>query len=228
MKKILTIILSLVLLCSVLPAENAEATSINKQAGKAYAEIIKKHMEVFYDGKRYDDINDLFVYGPDGGYDFANNDVTYRITDLNKDGTPELYIGLSGGIYSVYTFSDGKAVKRKDWQGDRAGTGILCKNGIIKTEFWGSAWTGGMEFYKITKDQTVKNILTLFYDTENDGSYTQVKNGETIEITEAEYDEICKKYDKPIKTTFYKADSKALKNIKQGKFSYKGQKSWKD
>lgn len=257
MKKIVTIILSLVLLCSITPCQNTEAASdINRQAGKAYAEIIKKHMEVnkiarehpgaftvdekedghigsyvnsdiHYNGKLFEDINYIFVYGTDGGYDFSNKRVSYKITDTNKDGVPELYIGLSGWVYSAYTFRNGKAVKQIDWQGDRAGTGILCKNGIIKTES-GISSAGEADFYKITKNQTVKIVLSLNYDTQySQPYYTQRQNGKTMKIDEAEYNRLYAKYDKPIKTTFYKADSKALKNIKQGKFSFKGQKSWK-
>lgn len=256
MKKIVTTILSLVLLCSITPCQITEAaSSINKQAGKAYAEIIKKHMEVNkiarehpgaftveeretghigsyvnsdirYNGKLYKDINYIFVYGTDGGYNFSSKRVSYKITDTNKDGVPELYIGLSGWVYSAYTFRNGKAVKQIDWQGDRAGTGILCKNGIIKTESSGGSSMGGVDFYKVTKNQKIETMLSLYYGV-NDTPYTQIKNGKTTKISEVEYNRLCNKYDKPAKTTFYKADSKALKNIKQGKFSYKGQKSWK-
>ena len=110
MKKLLSLIISAVLIFSVFPNMNVEAANTNKEAGKAYADIIQNYLtaaELGADAEVSDKINPEFL----GGLYYSSGTM-YRIMDYNNDGVPELFVGLkssgfdSGTIYDVYTPSD--------------------------------------------------------------------------------------------------------------------------
>lgn len=222
---ILAFIFLLMFVYIIATPRSLEAASINKRAGKAYAKIIQKYMDTYkiaqnkafeydadynyyYKGKSYSDINSEFIYAAYPPYG-EGEDVIYRIMDWNKDGTPDLFVGLSHGtIYDVYTFNKGKAVRLMKDIGYRTGTCILCEDGIIADFSSGSASAGQEIFHRISENKQLIDIVTLSSD-------------------ETEYDQIHRQYYKPIRVKFYKADSKAVRKIKNGTFSYKNQKTYK-
>lgn len=234
MKKLILLILSAVLIFSGIPCMDVEAADINKQAGKAYADIIQNYLEVFESIKNDPDNADWGnsninpEFGGASHYSW-NEAAIYRIMDYNSDGIPELFIGLdSGTIYDVYTFYNGKAVQLMEDIGYRAGTCILCKNGIIKDMWSGSAFNSGVKFHKLKKNK-LSTVIELEYDsfsTTKPTIYTKKVNGKTTNINQNQYKRLYKKYDKPIEVTFYKVNSKAIRNIRKGTFTYKNQKKW--
>lgn len=243
MKKLLTAILALILMFSVIPGGNIEAaSSINKQAGKVYADILERYIEVYkakqnnYEyysiSKSSDD--DLAVgYASEIG-DFnivsefmmeaQTGGLIYRIMDWNKDGTPELFIANpKGKIYAAFTYNQGNAVYlMSSFQTTNC---VLCKDGIIGRWVEGGAG-GNVWIDKISKNK-LKHVVELGSYYEGKMFYTQTKNGKTTNISETKYTKLSKKYCKPLKVKFYKADNKAVKNIRNGKFAYSNQKSWK-
>lgn len=238
MKKIITIVLSAILMVLIFPCGNVEAESIKKQAGKSYAKIIQSYLKVYNLAKEnsYDYADDNVVnleFVEAVGY---SKGVIYRISDYNKDGTPELFIGLrttnsSGMIYDVYTFDKGKAVQIMNGIGYRGGTCIFCKDNIIKDMWSDSAVRSGVIFHKMPRNmKKLTDVISLEYSVVYDTGEvicTKNVNGKITKISESEYNKSYKKYDKPVKMTFYKADSKALKTIKKGVFTYYNQKKWK-
>ncbi len=235
MKKLIALMLSVVFIFSIIPAGNAHAADINQQAGQAYADIVQEYLNTFETVKNNPDydwekspVNTEFIIASQ--YD-VNQHTIYRIMDYNNDGIPELFIGLSGGtIYDVYTFDKGKAVQLMINIGYRAGTCILCKNGIIKDMWSGSAFENGVKFHKLQKNKNkLTTIMELTYDSSSatgDVICTKKVNGRKAKISTKQYTRLYKKYDKPVSETFYKADSKAVTSIRQGSFTYPDQKKW--
>lgn len=246
-KKLLATLLTFLLIFSIIPYENVEAASINKEAGAAYAKVIDRYLEVYKavkKGYQYYDISlssddtlvDGYYYDMPGDiynvvHEFmtmaAKSDtIVYRIFDFNKDGTPELFLANSKGkIYQAFTYKNGKAVFL---MGAFFGNNkcVLCKNGIIERQIEGGAG-GNVWIDKISKNKELESVVSLgTYHDGNKMHYTQNKNGNVIELSKTKYNNLIKKYCKPIKLKFYKADNKAVKNIKNGKFTYKNQKSW--
>ncbi len=216
----------------------AQTEDVHTQAGKAYAKIIKRYLDAYelaqkdaYDFDKIEDdgINLEFVSAAR-----SSKEMVYRVMDYNQDSTPELFLGLrmqesSGFIYDVYTFDAGKAVQLMEGIGYRAGTCSFCKNNIINDSWSNSAAKGGVTFHKMPKDKKeLIDFVVLIHDYESGaGVFTKKVNGRVKTIDQAEYDRIYNKYDKPVKITFYKADQKAIKKMKNGKFAYSGQKKWR-
>lgn len=246
MKKITVAVLTFMLLFSVIPCENVEAANVNKEAGMAYAKIIARYLQVhraakkgykyfdislssdytLVDGYYYDRVGDIYNVVDEFMYMADKSDtIVYRIFDFNKDGTPELFLANSKGkIYQAFTYKNGKAVFLMGaFFGDDEC--ILCKNGIIERKIEGGDG-GNVWIDRISKNKELKRVVTVSTYHEGKLHYQQTKNGETIEISKTKYNNLIKKYCKPVKLKFYKADSKAVKNIKRGKFAYKNQKAW--
>lgn len=255
-------VLAFALMLTVIPFETVEAaSSINKRAGKAYAEIIERYMQAFetvkndpkaveyetgsnayyalYNGKKMDDfVSFWFIdevrlkyFNETYTAQLRSRSLAYKITDFNKDGVPELFIGLGSSngvrIFDLYTFKKGKAVRLKKDLNCRNAWYSLCKNNIIEEYFSSGAFTGEAIFHKISKNGKLTNFIVLSWTQDTD-YYTKARNGRTSIISEAEYERIYQKYSKPIKMTFYKADDKAVKSVKSGKFFYKNQKKFSD
>lgn len=220
---------------------------------KSYAEIIQRYLKVYKDaynnpnsfeeknrgdgnyyfyssGEWHDDINHWFIYetlldATMNPYSAPKN-VYYRIMDFNKDGTPELFIG-QGIIYAAYTFSDGKAVYLTG-DGYRGGSCNLNKNGIITDSASSSAFEGRTTFHKISKSKKLIDIYMLGYQQDPDYStitYTLTKNGKSTKISEKRYSHLLNKFCDPIEVKFYKANKKAIENVKKGKYTYRGQRT---
>lgn len=241
MKKIISVILSAVFIFSAVPSMEAEAADINKRAGKVYADLLKDYL----------DANEI-MKGDSPVYDWENSRVNgefalscqndtsipaYRIIDYNDDGVPELFIGLypsnfgSVWIYDAYTFYKGKAVRLVGDIGNHAGTCVLCKNGILKNVASGSVFRSDTKFQKLPPNKgKLSTALRLTDSTDYDShitTYTKKEHGKKAKISREQFVRLYKKYDKPVKVTFYKADSKSISNIKKGDFTYPGQKKWR-
>ena len=151
------------------------------------------------------------------------DEVSYCIKDINNDGIPELFISE----FEICTYYNGKAVHLERDLGERTNS-TLCKNGIV--EIWGHAAAYcERDFYKLPKNKgKFKEVCYLELgvgggDHPKVSYYTKVKN-KTKQISEEKYNKLYKKYHKPVKMTFYDADSKAVDNLRNGVVSYPGQK----
>lgn len=238
MKRIISAFLAIMLACTIFPCGNVKAASDKKEAGEAYAVIIQKYLDAYEAVKdnNYDavdeDVNAEYL-----GAFYNKSDVpVYRIFDFNGDGSLELFIGVKQDntyvtIYDVYTFQNGKAVQLMNGIGYRAGTCSLRKNGIIADNWSGSAFESGVIYHKLPKNKTkLSDVVEVQYITnEKTGkmTYKKIVKGKTTTITEAQAKKIEKKYSAKQKVTFYQLTSKAVKNVKQGKLTYSGQKNWK-
>ena len=209
-----------------------EAASKKQKTGKAYAKIIKEYQKAYRyakTGKDYTKLDINYEFVASGG----DGTPVYRIMDFNKDGNQELFVGLTSGeewatIYDVYTFHDGKAVQLMQGIGYRSGTCCLRKKGIIESHSSGSAADTHYDFYKIpNKGNALKTVIALVINLRDKKPYSKIVNGKRTFISKKQHDKLYKKYSKKIKVTFYKVDSKAIKNVKKGKFNYKGQKSYR-
>lgn len=247
MKKLISLILSAVLTFSVIPNMEVKAASIKEQAGKAYADIIQNYLDVFETIKNDPDNADWGnthkIINPEFRGTILYRDIEaaiYRIMDFNNDGTPELFIGLKNSntynIYDVYTFYNGKAVRLIEEDiGDRMGTCILCKNGIIEDNESGGAYDYDTRFHKLPKNKNkLKEVMKLasegYYDNkdaEYKSKYSKTVNGKKSKISKKKCSELYKRYSKRIKVTFYKADRQAISSIREGVFNYPSQKKWK-
>lgn len=215
-----------------------EAASKKQKTGKAYAKIIKEYQKAYQyakTGKDYKklNINYEFVFAVQP-YGYGDGTPMYRIMDFNKDGNQELFIGLArdniSTIYDVYTFHNGKAVQLMEGIGYRAGSCSLRKGGII-VDTDGYGYYTSWRFHKLPKNKSQFKTVSITQDWSHEKQkkvYSQKVKGKWKNISKQKYDKIYKKYDKKkLKVTFYKIDSKAIKNVKKGKFNYKGQKSYK-
>ena len=232
MKKLLSLILSAVLIFSVFPSMNVEAANTNKEAGKAYADILQQYLtaeklieELGYDvwnhfeNSGLEDVTPKFI----GMYlGDTCDEVSYCIKDINNDGIPELFISE----FEICTYYNGKAVHLERDLGERTNS-TLCKNGIV--EIWGHAAAYcERDFYKLPKNKgKLKIVCNLGYSLNgatNKMTYHYKINGKSKTISEEKYNNLLKKYRKPVKLTFYDADSKAVDNLRNGMVSYPGQK----
>lgn len=152
----------------------------------------------------------------------------YRIIDYNGDGMPEMFIGLSSSnlgsvsIYDAYTFYRGKAVRLVGDIGNHAGTFVLCKNGIMKNVASSGVFRSDTKFQKLSPNKRkLTTALRLTESTDYDShitTYTKKVHGKKVNISREQFVRLYKKYDKPVRVTFYKADSKAVSYIKKGVF----------
>ena len=229
MKKLLLLILTLTF--SVIPSTDVKAADVNKQAGKAYADIIQQYLtaeklgEDAFNNPELKDVNPFFI-GKHSYYNGGN--ASYCIKDINSDGIPELFIGE----FDICTYHNGKVVhfKSDNWAvplGERVRY-TLCKNGIIEIT-QGAAAYDYTEYFKLPKNKG--NFKSLCYlsisfsmDSHSKASYYKIVNKKNKEISEEKYNKLLKKYRKPVKLTFYDADSKAVDNLRNGIVSYPGQK----
>lgn len=204
------------------------------------------------DWERYDKIYDYYekkgVSMQCLRYCVGDNRLAYRIMDYNGDGSPELFIGsvyrspepfighvwesASVSIIDIYTFHKGKAVRLLEI-GERSNICALYKNGIIGALSSGGASCSITAFYKLPKQGgKLKPMLEweVGLTDWNDAVSVVVKkteNGKKSQISQKQGAALIKKYEKPIKVTFYKLDKKAVANMKKGLFTYPNQKKWR-
>ncbi len=224
MKKLLSLILSAVLIFSVFPNMDVEAADVKIQAMKAYADIVQQYLtaeklgEDAFNNPKFQDVNPKFIG--------LNDDETiYCIKDINNDGIPELFMDE----FDICTYHGGKVVHLgvANDLGERVRY-TLCKNGIIEVT-QGAAMYDYKVYYKLPKNKgKFKEVCYLELgvgggDHPKVSYYTKVKN-KTKQISEEKYNKLYKKYHKPVKMTFYDADSKAVDNLRNGVVSYPGQK----
>lgn len=243
-KKYILLILFAAVSILIIPYRKINAAqNTNKQAGKVYAKIITRYMEAqkaLQNGYEYSDIekesdNRIAArYVSEIGdfnlisefmYEMKGDVLLYRIMDFNKDGTPELFIAdPNGKIYAAFTFDKRNAICL--FSGLKVHKCVLNKNGIIERHVEGGS-QGNIWFDKLLPNKTLRRIMDLWAYQEEKPHYMYNKNGTDTEISETKYKKLSKKYHNPLKLKFYQADTKAIKNIKKGKFSYKNQKFWK-
>lgn len=176
MKKLLSLILSAVLIFSVFPSMNVEAADVKKQAMNAYADILQQYLtaeklgEDAFNNPELKDVNPKFIG--------LNDDETiYCIKDINNDGIPELFIGE----FDICTYHNGKVVHfGADDLGERV-CYTLCKNGIIEVA-QGAAMYDYKVYYKLPKNKgKFKEVRYLELgvgggDHSKASYYTKVKN----------------------------------------------------
>lgn len=148
MKKILTIVLSLILVLSVTGCGNEEDAVLPENAGvEIYSELLEEFYEVIASGKTMSsELEGAFaIYEGLGHLDVSEmlNEAGYAVKDVNGDGTPELLVGLVSAfeegkaegsiLYALYTYSGEEPVCVTEsyvrdgyrWMGD----GKFCYNG---------------------------------------------------------------------------------------------------
>lgn len=213
---------------SALNVQAATTSSVNKQAGAAYAKIIQAAQKE-YNGykKNANGYTDKLKYFFDESITFSSNFV-YRIADLNGDKVPELLIGTkydssSGELTAVYTYKSKKAVKLLKSSGPRDRLS-LCKNGIIENSGSSSASDSETTYYKIAKGGKLKSVVKMVF---KDSEQYKIVNGKKTNLSDAECTKLYKKYSQKAKSDFYEGTTKAVNGVKKGSFTYKGQKHWK-
>ena len=122
--------------------------------GQAYAQIMQNYENVFQEQRTtggvagdVSGINAEFLGAAASSTQNGQQHALFLLHDLNGDSTPELFIGLGDtemlencGIYDVYTFQGGNAVRLMEGIGYRAGSCMICQDGIIKDQSSGSAF----------------------------------------------------------------------------------------
>ena len=157
----------------------------------------------------------------------------YSIQDINKDGIPELFVGIkftSAGttkctINAVYTYKK-KVIMLFEGTGDRACVDFY-KNGILSTSHYGGAGMYGYTFYKLPKKSVKpKNIEQVEADW---GKFTKSVNGGSMKsCTSEDFNAVVAKYDKKkISPKWYKLNKNAVTASKKGYASYKAYKKAK-
>ena len=214
--------------------------STKDDAIKAYAKIMNNYLSAYNEKKEGNNEYDCIEHDINGEFYIAanynrsikslNNRPVYRIVDYNKDGIPEMFIGLANEehkdiiIYEFYTYKNNKPVRLMENLGYRSGTCILCKNGIIMDMTSGSAYLNGVTFHKMPKNNTsLKTVVQLDCDWEIP-EIKKISNGKIAYISKKEYNKIFKKYSKPIKYKFYELTSKAINKAREAKTHYTNQK----
>lgn len=232
MKKLLSLILSAVLTFSVIPSMDVKAADVKTQAMKAYADIVQQYLtaeklveelgaEVWnhFENSGLKDVNPKFI----GMYlNHYCDEVSYCIKDINNDDIPELFISE----FEICTYHNGKLVHLYGDLGERTHS-ALCKNGIIEI-YGGADAYGEKDFYKLPKNKgklkRVCNLKYTIYGSDHRMSYYCKTKNKSKRISEDKYNILVEKYHKPVKMTFYDADSKAVENLRNGIVSYPGQK----
>ena len=77
------------------------------------------------------------------------------------------------------------------------------------------------EYFKLPKNKgNFKSLchlsISFSMDSHSKASYYKIVNKKYKEISEEKYNKLLKKYRKPVKLTFYDADSKAVDNLRNG------------
>lgn len=123
--------------------------------------------------------------------------VYYSLCDVNADGVDELFIGAKGDdeqirSYDIFVYANGKISRPfTDKQFGYRTNFYLLKGNIFEIVSSGGAYTTGVEYYKITYDNSTKLISSLLYDY---GKYYSVDGKYKNSITEKQYNDILAKY----------------------------------
>lgn len=123
--------------------------------------------------------------------------VYYSICDVNADGVDELFIGAKGDdeeirSYDIFVYANGKISRPfTDKQFGYRTNFYLLKGNVFEIVSSGGAYTTGVEYYKISHDNSTKLISSLLYDY---GKYYSVDGKYKNSITEKQYNDILAKY----------------------------------
>ena len=123
--------------------------------------------------------------------------VYYSLCDVNADGVDELFIGAKGDdeqirSYDIFVYANGKISRPfTDKQFGYRTNFYLLKGNIFEIVSSGGAYTTGVEYYKISHDNSTKLISSLLYDY---GKYYSVDGKYKNSITEKQYNDILAKY----------------------------------
>lgn len=188
-KRMFAVIMVFCMLVSLIPAQTSMAASGYK---KAYKKLLKNIDRV--ENKSYFDYLRQYF----GVVDFD----TYFTYDLNKDGTPELFLcsGYSGGIIAVYTYNGKKAKFLSYNSYSRINT---SKKMLIVDGHWHGA--GGSGIYEYQIYNLKKNKLSMKYYIDHAPKNKQVsvvKDGDWSKKSESmkQYRKMYKKYVKNAKS----------------------------
>lgn len=194
MKKFIVRSLILVLLLTALPVHQAEAAPKWKNA---YKKILKNWRLV----EKYDDMSYLKQYfGSKYGFD------RYFTYDLNKDGTPELFLySTNTGLTEVLSYKKGKIIGLG--YVDIYGIKKSRKAIIVKGHWHGSGGSGDKEWviHTIGKKKLTQKYYIDIWNGNVDVNYNK--------STKSAYNKIYKKYVKGA-TKFSKFKKYKLSNMK--------------
>lgn len=198
---------------------------------QAYANKVSRYLKIFNAVQKDGDdaklpssgFNQEFV---NGCKSIENGVPAFLLKDINNDGTLELFIGIaeknnkkSFTIYDVFTFQNGKAIRLMSNIGYRAGTCILCENGVIKDYGSSSASEGFVKMHKLPKNGT--KLKTVAMVSRMNGKYYvhSTTTTSTTKISKKDYDKIVNNY-KEITVKASTITSSVVKKLQNGTYYF--------
>lgn len=181
--------------------------------GQAYAQIMQNYENVFQEQRTtggvagdVSGINAEFLGAAASSTQNGQQHALFLLHDLNGDSTPELFIGLGDtemlencGIYDVYTFQGGNAVRLMEGIGYRAGSCVICQDGIIKDQSSGSAFDSMIQYHRLPENGTaLETVESISIHGENpDGTikyFHDFEGNEANAISQTDYQAIEAQY----------------------------------
>lgn len=200
---------------------------------KSYGEKVKMYVDAFNSAQSgnadsvSDEVNTEFLAVINNG----EFNPTFILHDLNNDGTPELFIGLvpkgstditDNTIFDVFTYTN-ESVRLMEDIGYRAGTCIICNDGIIKDEWSSNAFEGGANYLELAANGlalSTKDSISIHGS--NDDKEPQYYHSEDIDkdkkISEDDYNQIADSYQQNTNIKVNIADESNLSLLLQGNF----------
>ncbi|MDR0287552.1 MAG: hypothetical protein LBI03_07615 [Clostridiales bacterium] len=182
----------------VIPPECEPYTSVIY----AYAMLEKSGYTMYYNDVIGD--SSLPSNGGMGSYNFGDKPkLMYALYDINKDGSPELFIGALESISGIYTLKNGVPVSVLQLESRESILLRTDNNGnCIIEHLWRHMDYSEEFFYTIDKSNeliTLDKLYVIYRERDENGQlfdfYYKEVNGEQICITEEEHDELINKYD---------------------------------
>ena len=250
-KRILSIILCIIIVFSsvVISSKPVDAATKSQKAIKAYGKVIETYKKAYDYAKARKGTDQPYLV--DGAFLFSwyersyQNDPkmtpVYSITDLNKDGIPELIVGMkhtdntfskiyANGveIFGVFTYKKNKANNLLSSGGNFR---IKIKKGGYLMNTAEMVNYGDTEFYKYTK-KSFKLLYWTNWSTERDGTRECKisKNGKDFtKISTSKWESAFNKYNnkKDLKINYSTINKNAIKAAKKGYKTYKAYKKSK-
>lgn len=200
---------------------------------KSYGEKVKMYVDAFDSAQSGNadsassEVNTEFLAAVNNG----EFEPTFILHDLNNDGTPELYIGLvtkgssditDNIIFDVFTYTD-KSVRLMEDIGYRAGTCIICNDGIIKDEWSSNAFEGGANYLELAANGSIlstKDSISIHgsVDDNEPQYYHSEDTDKDKKISEDEYNQIADSYQQNTNIKVNIADESNLNLLLQGSF----------
>lgn len=203
MKKVLIVIFAILAVACLVACEN------NQNKNEKYQKIIDEYKgalasynldDLDADEKllnAYKDVN-LSIIQHLARYSDNGLQLSFGYYDIDKNGTDELFVGVSGAYGAIYSYDESTKNPVKIFYLDTLERGSLSiyDNGIIFSEGAGGAALHYFEFGKITQDGVGYNALEKIEEEYFEGvEFPDYRNSDTgTKLEYKSYDEIMEKY----------------------------------